>query len=115
MKRLRAGPLRYLVTIEQLAGTQDSTGAVNKTWTTVDTAWASIESLGGFERQVADQIAAGANTRIRMRYRDGILPSMRVKYGDRIFDIIDPGDPDGMRRELSLICIERVESGNAGE
>lgn len=107
----------YKVTIEQLAGTQDATGAELQTWNSFTTAWVSIEQLGGTERVVAQQIFAEASTRLWMKFQPGILPKMRVTYTDggsvtRHFDILSVADPDGRRRFLQLLCTERVESGS---
>lgn len=110
-KAFDAGLCRYLVTIEELTGAQDSTGQELPNWQTFATAWASIEGLSGNERQVVNQIFATASTRIRMRFVDGITPKMRITYSGRHFDILDSSDPDGRRRYLELICTERVEAG----
>jgi SPP1 family predicted phage head-tail adaptor len=111
----RSGSARYLVTIEQITGTQDAWGQEIQTWSTFLTAWASIEELGGQESAKAQQIFAIGTVRIRMRYQAGITPRMRVTYGLRHFDIKNISDPDGRRRRLELICEERVQSGTAGE
>jgi len=101
---------RYKVTIDQLAGTQDATGAVEKTWTTFTNAWVSIEQLNGSERVVAQQLNPDVSVRMWMKWQDGISPTMRVSYGSRHFDIMAVMDLDGKRRFLQLLCNERVGS-----
>ncbi|HEV2378711.1 MAG TPA: phage head closure protein [Terriglobia bacterium] len=121
---IQAGKLRNLVTIEQKAGSQDASGQVIYAWTTYVKAWVSIEQLSGLEREAAQSIFAGANCRMRMRYQPGVLPAMRVTLPsqtnpnagqDRHFDIVAALDPDGRQRELQIMCVERVESGQVGE
>lgn len=112
MKRLDPAKLRYKVTIQQLDGTQETTGAPLKSWTDFTTVWVSIEDLGGQERLIAEQLFAGSNVRLRAWFIDGVKASMRVIYGSRIFDIQEAVDPDGERREIAMTCIERTESGS---
>lgn len=103
---------RYAVTIQQLVGSQDSTGAQIKSWTTFATAMASIEATTGYERVASNQLVAGSNIKMCFWFIDGIKPAMRVVYGTRIFDIIEVADQEGTRREIQLTCVERTEAGN---
>lgn len=110
---LQSGKLRYLVTIEQVAGTQDATGQEQWTWQTFTQAYVSIEELSGQERLVAQQLYAGVNIRMRMRYQSGIVPKMRVTQTGTAtihYDIQAALDPDGRQRQLELLCTQRVEA-----
>lgn len=111
-KAFDAGLCRYQVTIEQMDGTQDAAGQESQNWTTFAIAWASIEGLAGSEKLIASQVYAASAQRIRFRYIDGVTPKMRIVYSDRIFDIQDIADPDGLRRWLECMCNERVERGS---
>lgn len=105
---MRAGELRHRVTIQQMQDTQNEYGEPVKEWVDVVTVWASIEGLRGREYFEAQQTMAQADHRIKIRYMDGIKPTMRIVYGTRIFSIQSVLDPDGRRRELHLICKEQV-------
>lgn len=105
---MRAGMLRHRVQIQQVTETQDSFGAVVQTWGTVATVWASIEAISGREFFDAAQTNAEITHRIRIRYRPGIAPAMRVVEGTRTFDIQAVLDPGGRRRELVLMVKEAV-------
>lgn len=48
-------------------------------------------------------------TVFRLRWRDGVLPAMRLVSGDRVFNIVSAIDPDGMRAELVITAEELVE------
>lgn len=105
---MRAGDLHHRVTIQQPVESQNSYGEPIATWQDVATVWAAIEPLQGRERFDAQQVVAQVDTRIRIRYRPGITPKMRVLFGTRVFDIQAVVEPETRRRELQLLCRERV-------
>lgn len=65
--------------------------------------WGALESLGAS----AGNNGRGGRYRVRLRYRAGILPAMRLADGARRFAIRSADDPDGARR--ALVCeVEEV-------
>lgn len=105
---MRAGELRHQVILQTPTPTRDSYGAEIVTWTDTATVWASIEPLRGREYWEAQKINAEISHKIRMRYREGVKPNMRLKFGSRIFEIISVFSPEERRRELWYLCKERV-------
>lgn len=105
---MRAGELRHRVTIQQKSVTRDSFGAETVSWTDVAVVWAAIEPLQGREFFSAQQVNAEVTTRIRIRYRSGITPAMRVLFGSRAFDIQGIINIEERNRELHLMCKEVV-------
>jgi SPP1 family predicted phage head-tail adaptor len=104
---MEAGKLRHKVTLEQLDTGQDSAGAVERSWSDfARDIWASVEPLSGREYFQAQQVASETSVRVRIRYRSGVLPTMRVVYGDRRFEILAVIDPEERHRELQLMCSE---------
>lgn len=85
---------------------QNDFGEVEVSWVKVATIWGSVEPLRGREYFQADQAQAEVNTRIRVRYREGIMPKMRVIRGNQTFDIESVIDPETRNRELELMCRE---------
>lgn len=85
---MRAGKLRHKVTIQAPGLTQDPvSGEMLPGWTDFASIWASIEPLSA-----RDFIAAQANqseitARIVIRYREGILPTMRILHRGRVYAI----------------------------
>lgn len=79
----------------------------------VATVWAAIEPLRGREYFSAMSEHADVTTRIRIRYREGIDRTMRVRYkepGDpefREFEILHVIHPGFRRKELQFMCKER--------
>jgi len=106
---IRAGELRHRVTIQQNNNpTRGSSGEEIPNWQDVATVWAAVEPLRGREFFESQQVNAEVTTRIRIRYRSGIAPTMRAVYGNRIFDIQAVINVDERNRELHLMCREEV-------
>ena len=104
---MRAGQLRQRVTVQEKSVTRDDYGAEVITWTDLATVWAAVQPLTGREWIEGRQETAGVTTRIRMRYRSGITPEMRVSFGDIEFNILSVIHVK--ERELHLMCREIVE------
>ncbi|MDA8212164.1 MAG: phage head closure protein [Clostridia bacterium] len=105
---MNAGELRHRVKIQQKSVTRDSFGAESVTWSDVATVWAVVEPLRGREFFGAQQVNAEVTTRIRIRYRSGVVPTMRALYGSRVYDIQSVINLDERNRELQLMCKEVV-------
>lgn len=105
---MKIGDLRHRITIQMAVESSNTFGEVEKTWQDVATVWASIEPLRGREYFDSQQINAEVTTRIRIRYRPGIKPKMRVVYGERIFDIQSVIDVEECHKEIHLMCKEVI-------
>ena len=103
---MQAGKLRHRVTIQQNTPTRDSFGAEVESWSDVTTIWAAVEPLQGREFFDAQAVNPETTTRIRIRYRSGIVPEMRVAWGSHTYDIQSVIEPESNRRELHLLCRE---------
>jgi SPP1 family predicted phage head-tail adaptor len=88
---LTAGRLRDRVTLQAKAVTRDAFGGEVVTWGTHATLWASVESLSGreyIEQQFGvDQVRATRAVRVVLRYRDDVVPWMRIVHGGRVLEI----------------------------
>lgn len=106
---MQAGTLRHHVELQRVSVTPDSHGDQVKTWTTLASAWASIEPLSGREFLQASQVMSDVTVRIKLRGRPDITltPKDRVKYGTRLFDIRHVVDWGGRGVEWHLMCTER--------
>lgn len=119
MSDVRAGILRHRVTIQYRVETRGDTGEVLWTWTDFARVWAAIEPVTGRESWAGAQLYAEVTTLIRVRYREGITPKMRIFHGDNYgsptfgeyFDVQSVVRPDYARDELQLYCVKRDASG----
>lgn len=67
---------------------------------------ASVEPLQGRE-YFSGPFQMGENiVRVRIRYIEGVTRKMRIKYGNRVFDIYSVIDSIESHRELQLMCKE---------
>lgn len=103
---MQAGTLRRQVVIEQPSGAQNGLGEPAQSWSEVATVPAHIEPMGGREALVAGQLNAMSSYAIRLRFYPGLSTRMRVRYGDRVFEIVTVQNVDERNREIVLSCIE---------
>lgn len=104
----RFGDMRRRIVILQRSDAQSLSGAMIPSWTAFATVWAEIKPATGRELMMAQQVGATVSHAIRMRWLTGVLPSMRVQYGERYFDINAVLNIEEMNRQLQLLCTERV-------
>lgn len=106
---MKAGPKRYMVTIQRPEVDTDESGAAFVArWVDVATVYAAIEALTGREWLASAQFRPGVTTRIRINWREGIDASMRVLHRSTVYNI-DAVIPQfqGMS-ELQLMCGDGV-------
>lgn len=107
MKTKSIGDLRQRVTLEEVARVDDGGGGASESWVAVAVLWASVEPVGGDEDIVADVIDGNVTHEVWLRYRDGVVPAMRVTMGTRVFEILRVIDVDERHRWLRILCNER--------
>ena len=110
-KPVRAGQLRNLVTIQSRQLVPNAQNERIQTYTDLITVWASIQGGVGREFWQAKQLNSEISGIMRIRYLAGIKPTMRVTFGNRIFEIVTVSDPNGRRRELVISYKEALDSG----
>ena len=107
---IRAGELRDVWTLQRPVTSRDTYGGQTVTWETVCTLRCSTRAMSGREYLLAQQMSAAASHELTTRYQAGITTEMRLvnQDGTRTLQITAVLDPDGRRRELKLMCVERV-------
>lgn len=110
--------LRHRVDIQALTVTQDEeTGSRSEDWESIrdsnepDLIAAEIVPLSGREFLAAAAVQAGVNTRITVRWRAGIAPSMRVMHEGDIYNIKAVLPDPKLRAHLTLMCECGVNHG----
>lgn len=98
-----AGKLRYPVTLERPVDTRTPTGGAIRTWEPVNREWADIESISGSEFIAAQAPQSQTVFRIRIRYRDDLVSSWRIRDGAKVYEITAVL-PDARRRRIELMC-----------
>jgi head-tail adaptor len=105
---VNAGQLRHQVIIQQRSTTQDAAGEPAHTWTTFATRRAEQMSTPGGERFASAQRNARVPTLWRLRWLEGVTPGMRLKWGDRVYNIQSAENEKGLGEKLILTTEELV-------
>ena len=112
---MEAGKLRHRINIEAQQLDQDEiTGEVTSNWVRkFSSVPAAIEPASVREFLAAQQAQSEISTRIVIRYREGILPTMRVRHGKRVYAILGVlPDPVSGREYITLACNSGVTDGS---
>jgi SPP1 family predicted phage head-tail adaptor len=111
---MNIGKLRHRVEIQALIVEIDSDGAQVETWVNQysDKVWADIQPLSGREIIASQAVHSKVSARIVIRYKEFIVPSMRVLHRDKIYNIsaIIPDSHSG-KEYLTLLCTYGVNEG----
>ncbi len=109
-KRDLIGQMRQRIALQVRTVTRVE-GIPEENWATVATVWAAVADLSGKEYFQAGAMQSEVTTRIKIRYRTGITPSMRVLYGSRVFQILSVIDKDERHHVIELTCKEVIPGG----
>ena len=112
---MRAGRLRHRVAFQTPGLVQDpGTGEMLPGW---ETAWdkvpASVEPLSARDLIAAQAGQSEASARIVIRFRAGVLPTMRILHRGDIYDIKGPPMPDPVSglEYLTILVAKGVNDG----
>lgn len=105
---LNAGSLRHRIEIHELVSVQDEdSGNFTETWPLFSDAWASARPSTVREIQAAGGEVTRTSVTFTLRYLAGIKRSMRIRHGERLFNIEGVlEDPDSGREYMMLPCSE---------
>lgn len=112
---IAAGRLRHRIRIQQQENVQDSAGYMSTMWVDVAEVWAAIEPLSVREFIASQQMQSEITARITIRYREGLMPQMRILHPARN-RIYNPhgwlADPESGLEYLTAPCSEGVNDGD---
>lgn len=110
---MRAGKLRHKVTIQAPGQTQDPvTGEMLAGWVDFASCWASVEPLSAREFIAAQAGQSEITARIVIRYRPGVLSTMRILHRGKVYNIHGPlPDMKSGLEYLTLPVSEGVSDG----
>jgi SPP1 family predicted phage head-tail adaptor len=110
---MEAGRLRHRVAFEELIVDLDSDGAQVESWWPAHTMVpAEISPLSGRELIAAQAVQSKVSTRIVIRYRPGIIPSMRAIHRGTVYNILAViPDPASGFEWINLLCTSGVDDG----
>lgn len=108
---LNSGDLKERVTLQSRAAGVDSHGHPSTSWSDVATVWADVQPIRGREYFAAGQTQAPVDVRVRIRYRSGVTPAMRVLWRSVPHDIVSVIDMGAQRVALELMCMTGGRDG----
>lgn len=102
------GKLNRRVEILKFHKDRDEYGGEVGEWKAEKKVWASIIPVSGSEFLQAQQVSAETVTRITMRYLPWLTVLHRIKYGDKLYEIIGEIDADTAHKATVINCKEMV-------
>lgn len=99
--------LREKLTLEQPQLSPDTGGGTTITFVKITDLWAHILPLRTSENFKNHQTKNTITHRITIRYREGVLPDMRLTKGERIFQILGVMNEKERRQWLQLDVSEQ--------
>lgn len=105
--------LRHRITIEAATSVQDPvSGETTPAWATFAAAEpAEVVPLSGREFIAAGATQAGVDTRVTIRWRPGVLPTMRFLFDGETYNIKAVLPDPTARRHLTLMAERGVNNG----
>jgi len=96
MKPVDVGGKRHLITIQTQSAVRDSHGGNTPAWTTVAVVHGSIKTLSGRQLALAaaSTITSTSTHEVRIRWRPGVTPNCRLRFGAIAFDCMASAEFD---------------------
>jgi len=107
---MRAGALQYLIEIQQQIEANNEFGEPIVTWQKMANRYASIRPIRGTERYISLEKHAEVTHEIEIRYLadSRFSPKCRIKFRDRIFDIISILNIGERNKQVKILAKEQV-------
>lgn len=109
---LRAGSLNHRVELHEFVSTKnETTGVVTEDWELFAELWANVRPASVREFIQGGAQASKAAVSVKVRYLPGLKPSMRIRHGERLYQVegVLP-DPYSGKEWITLACSE-VQQG----
>ena len=105
------GKLNRRIEVLKYEVQKDLFGGEDGEWVAVDRLWAFIQPVSGKEFFSEQQVQAEVTTTITIRYNPRINVMNRVKYQDKLYEIIGVSDEYTDHRATVLNCKEMTSVG----
>jgi len=105
---MRAGLLKHTIEFWTKTNTRDEYSGFTEAYTKSFECKAQVKVSSGGETLISDQIFPVYTKDFVIRYRSGIVETMRVKYNDEFYNIVSIEELK-FRRTLVVKCIKLVQ------
>jgi SPP1 family predicted phage head-tail adaptor len=106
---MRSGDLKHRIELQTPSKSQNSFGEWIETFATVATVWAAIIPLTGSKYLAAKQANSDVSGTVYIRYRSDIVPTMRLKYGNRILKIVSVIITKEKKNQIEILYKEGLD------
>ena len=100
------GSMRHRVEIQSATGTSDGMGGRSRVFNTLDEVWARITEKTGKEQLSRGKIIDAYSHVMVCRHTPSLTTQARVKYGNRLFNVISVVNMDGRERYMEAVLEE---------
>ncbi|WP_040210851.1 phage head closure protein [Clostridium polynesiense] len=105
------GDLNQRITLQKYSIGISENGYETESWIDYKTVWASVSDLSGREFYQVAAVQAEKTVKFLIRFVAGIDCSMRIQFGDRLYNIVAI---DNMKYDKKLILIKTMEVNMSG-
>lgn len=105
---MRNGQLRHKIEFLAIVEEQDEMGGFSKVETLQAEAFASIFPITGNEKFISNQLYTEATAQIKCRFIPNVTTKHKIKFNDRVFDIINVQNKEERNKELFIIAKEQL-------
>lgn len=106
---IQAGKLRDRVSVQSPTRSPNTYGETPQAWSDLAERWANVEPVTGKEITVGDQQQSQVTHRVQIRYDARVTADCRLIWEGRVLNVTAVMDPDGRKREMTLLCVEAGE------
>lgn len=96
--------LNKRITIQEYTEYKNPEGIYIKEWKDKATVWASIKNLHGGEFFQAQAVNSKATCKMRIRYIMELDTSMRIKYNEKLYNIVYLDDINERHEYIEVLC-----------
>ncbi|MFZ9501090.1 MAG: phage head closure protein [Beijerinckiaceae bacterium] len=106
MTEASIGQLNTRLALEEPVVAIDSIGGATVSWSLKAQVWGAVRPLGAREIVAGERRQSEITHLIVLRWRAQVSPGMRLRDGERVFEIVSAVDPQGERSRLVCRCRE---------
>ena len=103
---MKCTKLTKRIVLQKQSDIRNEYGEIFNIWEDVATVWAQVRPVTGKSFFDAQQVNASITHQVIIRYRENVLPSMRVLFNNRSFDVLHVMNFDESNESIQLMCKE---------
>ena len=100
------GQLRHKIAFQTATKVSDGMGGTVDTWADAYDAYAAIWPISANERIQNQGLEHEITHRVRVRYQSKIVPTMRIRYGTRYFEITSLINQNERNIQIDILATE---------